>query len=63
MRASTAAHLTQLQLPHTRMRTLLILSVVVLGFASFLKRKLCALSRHDDHALQHWKDENEDTFK
>ena len=45
------------------MLTLLILSVVVLGFASFLKRKLCALARHDDPALQHWKDENEDTFK
>ena len=31
------------------MGTLLIISVVVLGFASFLKRKLCALPRHDDH--------------
>jgi hypothetical protein len=34
------------------MKTLLILSVVVLGVASFLKRKLCALARHDDHALK-----------
>jgi NTE family protein len=34
------------------MLTLLILSVVVLGFASFLKRKLCALARHDGHPLK-----------
>jgi hypothetical protein len=33
---------------------LLILSVVVLGFASFLKRKLCAFARHDDHAPNHY---------
>jgi hypothetical protein len=35
------------------MQTLLILSVVVLGFASFLKRKLCAFARHVDHVSKH----------
>jgi hypothetical protein len=43
------------------MGTLLIISVVVLGFASFLKRKLCALARHDGHALQHRKKAHEET--
>jgi hypothetical protein len=41
------------------MRTLLILSVVVLGFASFLKRKLCAFPQHDDHAPNHQKNAGE----
>jgi hypothetical protein len=44
------------------MRTLLILSVVVLGFASFLKRKLCAFPRHDDDALKPSETENETTL-
>ena len=43
------------------MLTLLIISVVVLGLASFLKRKLCALARHDDHALQHRQKTHEET--
>jgi len=44
------------------MRTLLILSVVVPGFASFLKRKLCALARHDDHGLKPHQDKSKDTL-
>ncbi len=41
------------------MRTLLILSVVVLGLASVLKRKLSALARHDDRALKSQNNEPE----
>jgi len=46
---------------NNRMRTLLILSVVVLGFASFLNRKLCTSSRHDDHVLPRRENAHDDT--